>query len=175
MLLLFTSERKSKHPTFILASYGAVFTSERKRKHPTFILASYGAVFTSERKSKHPTFILASYGVVFTSERKSKHPTFILASVCFPSAEEICSSRDHIFLLSWVILPFLYRPNIFTSSQFLYRPPFSGWLRHTPVQKSTPFSTPLQYASVFYIGWRQVVNPDLTAERSEVNPDLTTK
>ena len=114
MLLLFTSERTRKHPTFILASYGSVFTSERKSKHPTFILASYGDVFTSVRKSKHPAFILASYGGVFTSERKSKHPTFILASVCFPSAEEICSSRDHIFLLSWVILPFLYLDQTFS-------------------------------------------------------------
>ena len=62
MLPLFTTERKDKHPTFILTSYGAVFTSERKGKHPTFILAPYGAVFTSEHKSKHPTFTLASYG-----------------------------------------------------------------------------------------------------------------
>ena len=39
--------------------------SDRKNKHPTFILASYGAEyyppFISDRKSKHPTFILASY------------------------------------------------------------------------------------------------------------------
>ena len=46
----FIFDRKSKHPTFILASYGAKyyvppFISDRKSKHPTFILASYGAEY----------------------------------------------------------------------------------------------------------------------------------
>ena len=109
MLLLFTSERKRKNPTFILASYGSVFTSERKSKHPTFILASYGDVFTSVRKSKHPAFILASYGAVFTSERKRKHPPYILASL---GAECYCYSFSNVKANIRHLFQHLTEPNI---------------------------------------------------------------
>ena len=49
MLPPLISDANDKHPTFILASYGAEYYRHSfptvKAKHPTFILASYGAEY----------------------------------------------------------------------------------------------------------------------------------
>ena len=87
----YSADRKSKHPTFILASYGAEYyrhsfsTIKANTRHLFKVIRSrILPPFISDRKSKHPTFILAFIPSrilpSFISDRKSKHPTFILAS-----------------------------------------------------------------------------------------------
>ena len=97
MLPPFISDAKDKHPTFILASYGAECyrhsfpTFISKDKHLTFILASYGAEcyrhsFPTLKTNTQHLFLAECHTEpnvtepLFISDVKDKHPTFILAS-----------------------------------------------------------------------------------------------
>ena len=106
----FTSDRKSKHPTFILASYGAEYYHHfrRKSKHPTFIFSVIRtrilAPFISDRKSSHPSYFSVIRSRIlppFISDRKSSHPTFILVSYgaeCYRNSfPTVKANAQHLF------------------------------------------------------------------------------